>query len=106
MNEPKINCKAEVRKVSDLKLWDKNPRTITKEEFEQLKKEIVEAGFHDVVKIDTDGTIISGNQRKRALEELGVIEVIVLVPDRPLSEDERLRVANRSNTSPNETTAQ
>lgn len=83
--------------VSDLKSWKKNPRKISKEAFEKLKERIKARGFHDVIKIDTDNTILSGNQRKKALQELGIKEVTVLYPNRKLTKEERNKVALESN---------
>jgi len=94
-----INWKIEKRKVSELKIWDRNPRTITESAFNKLKERIQKRGFHDVIKIDTDDTILSGNQRKRALEELKIKEVDVKVPDRKLTDKERDEVALESNIS-------
>jgi len=88
---------SEKRKVADLKEWPKNPRKISSEEFEKLKAGIVKRGFHDVLKVDTDGTILSGHQRKRALKELGVEEVFVLYPNRELTEEEKEVIALESN---------
>lgn len=85
--------------VKELKTWANNPRKITKEAFEKLKERIVKRGFHDVIKVDTDYTILSGNKRKKALLELGIAEVTVLVPNRPLTEEERNKVALESNTN-------
>jgi DNA modification methylase len=82
-----------------LKAWKRNPRKITKEAFERLINRIKARGFHDVVKIDTDNTILSGNQRKKALVELSIKEVTVLVPNRKLSEAEKNSVALESNTN-------
>ncbi len=48
---------AEVRSVSSLKSWTYNPRKISPEKLEQLMGRIRNRGFHDVVKIDQDGTI-------------------------------------------------
>lgn len=87
----------EKRKVKDLKLWDNNPRTLSKEAFGKLKDRIIKRGFHDVVKLNLDGRIISGNQRKRALEELGVEEVFVMLPERLLTDTEMQIVAGESN---------
>jgi len=50
-----------------------------------------------VVKIDIDGTVLSGNQRKKALEELNIKEVFVMVPNRKLSQEEMEQVAIESN---------
>jgi site-specific DNA-methyltransferase (adenine-specific) len=84
-------------KVSELKLWEENPRTITQEAFEKLKDRIQSRGFHDVVKTDIDMTVLSGNQRRRALEELEMDEVWAMIPNRKLTEEEREKVAIESN---------
>jgi len=92
-----IEWKAELREVADLNEWEENPRTISEEQFQSLKESIKARGFHDVVKIDTDGTILSGTQRKRALSELGVAKVWALVPSRPLTHEERQQIVVESN---------
>lgn len=84
-------------KVADLKEWKKNPRKLTENKYQKLVSDIQEFGFHDVLKIDTDGTILSGHQRKRALIELGVEEIGVLFPDRSLTENEREIISIASN---------
>ncbi len=94
-----INWKIEKRKVSELKEWPENPRTITKEAFEQLKHKIVKNGFHDVLALDTNDVILSGNRRKEALTELGIEEVFCIIPERELTEQERAEVALESNIS-------
>jgi DNA modification methylase len=99
MQNETITWHAERRSVSTLKMWDKNPRKIAPEKLEQLMKRITDRGFHDVVKIDIDGTILSGNQRRKALMKLGMEEVTVLVPNRPLTEDERTKIGLESNTN-------
>ena len=96
------NWRAEKRAVKDLKSWLSNPRKITKDNFVKLKERITKRGFHDVIKIDTDGTVLSGNQRKKALIDLGIKEVIVLIPDRKLTEDERNKIALESNLNDGE----
>lgn len=85
------------RPVAELKELPNNPRRIDKESLERLKKRIQDRGFHDVVKVDTDGYVLSGNQRKKALTELGVENVWVLVPSRPLTREERDKVVLESN---------
>lgn len=92
----------EKRKVKDLKTWAANPRKISKESFEKLKERIQQRGFHDVLKVDIDGTILSGNQRKKALVELGIKEVTTLVPNRKLTEEEKNKIALESNTNDGE----
>ncbi len=95
----KLIWRSEKRSVKSLKAWKNNPRKITKEAFTKLKDRIKQRGFHDVIKIDTDGTVLSGNQRKKALLELDIKEVTVLIPNRKLTKDERDKVALESNTN-------
>lgn len=94
----KIKWHTELLNVAALKEWSKNPRKITETEYKRLIESIKTYGFHDVLKIDTDGTIISGHQRKRALMEIGVEQVHVMKPDRQLTEKEREVIAVASNT--------
>jgi len=92
-----IDWKVKKAKLSDLKEWVKNPRKLTAEAYEELLKSIKRDGFHDVLKIDVDGTILSGHQRKRALTELGIEEINVMYPDRKLTEKEMELVSLKSN---------
>ena len=97
-----IHWCAEVREVKDLIPWNENPRKITKVALEKLKDKIVQSGFHSVIVIDTDNTILSGNQRKVALTQLGITEVAVLVPSRALTPNERTKIALESNVNDGE----
>lgn len=92
-----LSWTAGVREVKDLLPWTENPRKISKAAMEQLKAKIAQNGFHSVIVVDTDNTILSGNQRKRALTELGIETVHVLIPSRKLTETERQRIAIESN---------
>lgn len=98
----KIQWRAEVRDVNALIPWKENPRKITKVALEKLKEKIIQSGFHSVIVVDTDNTILSGNQRKTALTQLGIKEVPVLVPDRTLTNDERTKIALESNVNDGE----
>jgi site-specific DNA-methyltransferase (adenine-specific) len=93
----KLTWRAEVRKVKDLKNWEKNPRKITNEAFEKLKDRINKRGMHDVLKLDTDENVLSGNQRQRALTALDIEEVNVLIPSRPLTDKEKKEIILESN---------
>jgi len=73
----------ETRKLSELHNWDKNPRTITKEGLERLKKQITKLGQYKPLLITEDGTVLGGNMRLKAYQELGVNEVWVSVVDAP-----------------------
>lgn len=92
----------EKRNLRNLKVWKKNPRVITKENFAKLKERLTERGFHGVLVIDTDNNVLSGNQRKKALLELGVKEVTALVPNRVLTESEKNKIALESNLNDGE----
>ena len=91
------------RKLSELKYWDKNPRQISKENYERLKQRIIERGFHDVLKLDENDVVLSGNQRLRALIELGVKETNCIIPDRVMTEEEKDKVGLESNINDGET---
>ena len=71
--------KLEYRKVSDLQEWDKNPRSINREAFERLKSQITKHGMYKPLIIDQNGVIIGGNMRFKALKELKVEKVSVIV---------------------------
>lgn len=78
----------EKRKISDLKEFAKNPRKITKTQFDHIKASIEKFGLIDKPFINTDNTIIGGHQRLRILQRLGYDELEVQVPNRSLTEKE------------------
>lgn len=91
-------------KLSDIFPNDKNPRTITKEKFERLKKKIEEVGFHSPIKVDNDGIILGGNQRYHALVDMGLgeFEVPVMYPKFKLTKKERQEIIITDNVSDGE----
>src|SRR3990167_5820531 len=89
----KLTWKTEKRKVKDLKTWESNPRTIDESSFKDLKDSIEQDGDWGSLVIDLDGTVISGNQRLKAIDG----EVDVKVPNRKLTEKEKRRIALRAN---------
>ncbi|MFM2340115.1 MAG: hypothetical protein RLZZ360_751 [Candidatus Parcubacteria bacterium] len=98
----KLIWRAEVREVTDLLPWKENPRKISQQGLDKLKTKIKQNGFHSVIVIDTDNTILSGNQRKTALTELGIGKVNVLVPSRKLTDNERRKIGIESNINDGE----
>ena len=102
MKKEELGWAVDIRKLTILKNWKENPRTITKVALEKLKERIVQRGFHSVIVIDTDNTILSGNQRGLALRQLGIKEVNVLVPSRKLTTEERRKIALESNLNDGE----
>jgi hypothetical protein len=92
-----IKWHTEIRKISELKEWEDNPRIISESRYERLKESIKKRGFHDIIKIDENNVVLSGNQRLKALKELGYEEVECKVSDKILTQDEKDEVAIESN---------
>src|ERR1035437_5380335 len=69
----------EYRKLSELKNWDKNPRSIKGNDFARLKKQIQTLGMYKPLLVTADGTVLGGNMRLRAYKELGIDDVWVSV---------------------------
>lgn len=85
----------ETVKIEDLVSPDYNPRYISDEEMEKLKRSITELGYSEPIIVnDVNNVIISGNQRARALKELGTEEIEVIFVHEPvLSREKALNVA-------------
>ncbi len=92
-----INWHLEKKKVSELKNWKKNPRTITPEALEELEKSVNALGNFEPLVINTNGTVIAGNQRLRLETKKGNNEVDVYVPERELTEEEIKKIGVISN---------
>ena len=88
-------------KVKDLKPNPENPRTISTESFERLKRKIKRQGFRSVIQIDNDGIILGGNQRYHALMDMGYgeTEVPILKPLFQMTEKERQEAIITDNVS-------
>jgi len=84
------------RKLSELREWDKNPRSIKEKDFERLKKQIVKLGQYKPVIITPDGEVIGGNMRLKAYKALGMEDVWVSVVT-PKDENEKLEYALSDN---------
>lgn len=80
--------------VSELKFAPYNPRKISKKELEKLKKSIETFGYVEpIVWNKRTGHVVGGNQRLKALLELGVPEVEVVEVDLDLEHEKALNVA-------------
>lgn len=73
--------KKEFRNIVDLTSWDKNPRFLTKSDFERLKNQIKRLGVYKPLIITKDGVVLGGNARLQAYKDLGFKEVWVSVVD-------------------------
>jgi len=86
--------KIEKMKVSDLKYAPYNPRKIDDKELAKLKRSISEFGYVEpIVWNERTGFVVGGNQRLKALRELGIEEVDVVVVDLDDAKEKALNVA-------------
>jgi hypothetical protein len=99
-----ITWHTEIRVVKDLKPCKSNPRQITKEQMEQLKRSIEKFDYVEIVAIQPDNTIIAGHMRIKALIALGRKNetIDVRVPNRQLTKDEMREYLIRSNKNTGE----
>ncbi len=78
--------------LGKLRPFEQNPRTITEVQYGKLKASLSELGYHSRIKATHDLRVIGGHQRLRAMRELGYEMVAVLVPDRPLTDEQFKKV--------------
>jgi hypothetical protein len=88
--------KTETVKLSKLKANPSNPRVLRDDKFAKLKKSITDfpdmLNYRGIVAVkDTDGKymVLGGNMRLRALQELGIKEVSVMLADHWTEEQRR-----------------
>lgn len=91
-------------KVKELFPNKKNPRKISKENLKKLKSKIERLGFHNPVKVDEKMNLLGGNQRVKALLEMGAaeLEIPVMIPNRPLTKKEKDEIIITDNISDGE----
>ena len=91
----------EIKKVplSEVELWDKNPRNVKTKDFERLKRQIQELGvYKPLICFKENGkyTTLGGNMRLRALGALNINEVDISVV-KPKTEAEKIKYALSDN---------
>lgn len=86
----KLAWHTEQRRVADLIPYKRNPRKISPEQMENLKKSLRKFGLVEIPAVDTDGTILAGHQRLMAMQILGRGEEMIdcRIPSRKLTEQE------------------
>ena len=67
----KLNWITEQRKVNDIYPLEFNPRKITEAKRQKLVESLQKFNLADIPAIDKDNTVISGNQRLKALQLMG-----------------------------------
>jgi len=91
--------------LGELVEWDKNPRKLSRQDAEQLRKSIAGFGFVDPFIVNTNNRLIGGHQRKKVMLKDGYSPetlVDVRVPSRELSERELEELAIRLNRNTGE----
>lgn len=78
----------QVVKIADLKPYERNARTHSEEQVDQIARSIEEFGFLNPVLIDEHKNVIAGHGRIMAAEKLGMTEVPCLYVE-GLTEDQR-----------------
>lgn len=104
MSTQKLVWRTERRKVKELIRYEKNPRKLSEAQLDGLKRSLRKFNLAELPAINTDGTLVAGNQRVLALSLIGreEEEIEVRVPNRPLTEAEfrdYLLTSNRSGGS-------
>jgi hypothetical protein len=81
-------------KLGDLIPNAKNPRKISQDKLAALQDKIERLGFHNPIKTDENMQVLGGNQRLKALLKIAGKDLIVpvMVPNRPLTEEEKQEV--------------
>jgi DNA modification methylase len=96
---PPLEWHTEKRKVKDLIQHEGNPRIISDKGLSDLQKSFKKSGYVEPIVIDLNGDIVAGNQRHRAMTEMGMAEteIDVRVPNRKLTKKEFDRYLIASN---------
>ena len=99
-----LEWKNEKRRIKDLIPWSQNPRKISPEQLEHLKRSIERFNYAAPAVVNTDGRIIAGHMRLKAMAALGRgdEEVDVRVPSRALTEAEAEELTIRDNANTGE----
>lgn len=86
----KLVWRTEKRLVKSLLPYEKNPRTISEKQIEDLKKSLKKFNLVEIPAVTPDGRIIAGHQRIKVLQLLdrGDEEIDVRIPNRKLTEKE------------------
>jgi len=92
--------RTEQRSANELLPFSGNPRSMSDKQMKALQKSLKQFNLVEIPVIDTDGTIIAGHQRIRALQLLGRGDerIDVRIPNRKLTKEEYERYLITSNT--------
>jgi len=91
LTREQLRNKRTIVPVSELHLWEENPREIKAKDYERLKEELQQGRQFKPLMVMQDGTVLGGNMRLRAMKELGVKNAWVTVIE--ISDEENKHVA-------------
>jgi len=80
-------------KLKELKNYPGNPRKISSEELNKLKKSITEFGIVQSLIINKKNEVIGGNQRLKAMLDLGIVETECIMVSLTKSKEKALNLA-------------
>lgn len=83
--------------IEQLTPFERNPRRISVDAYDQLVKSLQENGYHQRIITTRDYRVIGGHQRIRALKDLGFSQVKILVPDRDIDDETFKRMLIQDN---------
>lgn len=88
-------------KLSELKEYEHNPRTLSEKKLKHLEESITKFGMAEPLVLNADYTICGGHGRRKILERLNIQEVDCYVPNRSLDEIEfdELNIRLNKNTA-------
>jgi ParB-like chromosome segregation protein Spo0J len=87
--------KLEKKPINEIKTADYNPRQIDEIEMKKLRNSIGSLGYaNPIVVNEANNTIISGNQRYKALKKMGYKEVeVILINEPDMQKEKALNIA-------------
>lgn len=90
MTKQPLSWHTEKRQVNRLLPYSRNPRQISEKQMSDLKKSLKRFNLVELPVIDTDGRVVAGHQRLKALQLLGrgEEEIEIRIPNRKLTEEE------------------
>ena len=80
-------------KLTELKVYPGNPRKISDEELNKLKRSLSEFGIVQPLIVNKKNEVIGGNQRLKAMLSLNIAETECIVVDLPKDKEKALNLA-------------
>jgi DNA modification methylase len=87
---------ADYKQLSELRNWKDNPRGIKQDRFDELKSRIQEYGEIKPLIVTTDGEVLGGNMRLKAMQELGFDKAWVSIVN-PKTDADKIKIALTDN---------